>query len=171
MSDLDFYYVALDEEGEPTDVVLHQANHAAIIKDAPEGWKDKVWAAILPNVPDLKPNQRAERKGWSAKTDENDVRIFSWDWEIETWDQAQCLDMWVRGPRNMLLASTDWTVLTDNQLTTATKNKWKTYRQELRDLTTVYAEVEDPDDIVWPKAPNEPDYVDPPSDEDADEDE
>ena len=171
MSDLDFYYVALDEEGEPTDVVLHQDNHAAIIKDAPEGWKDKVWAAILPNVPDLKPNQRAERKGWSAKTDEIDVRIFSWDWEIETWDQAQCLDMWVRGPRNMLLASTDWTVLTDNQLTTATKNKWKTYRQELRDLTTVYAEVEDPDDIVWPKAPNEPDYVDPPSDEDADEDE
>ena len=171
MSDLDFYYVALDEEGEPTDVVLHQDNHAAIIKDAPEGWKDKVWAAILPNVPDLKPNQRAERKGWSAKPDDNDVRIFSWDWEIETWDQAQCLDMWVRGPRNMLLASTDWTVLTDNQLTTATKNKWKTYRQELRDLTTVYAEVEDPDDIVWPKAPNEPDYVDPPSDEDADEDE
>ena len=69
MSDLDFYYVALEEEGEPTDVVLHQATHAAIIKDAPEGWKDKVWAGILPNVPDLKPNQRAERKGWSAKTD------------------------------------------------------------------------------------------------------
>tara|TARA_X000000950_G_scaffold68618_1_gene84830 strand:- start:12849 stop:13364 length:516 start_codon:yes stop_codon:yes gene_type:complete len=166
MSDLDFYYVALDEDGEPTDVVLHQDNHAFLMKDAPEGWADKVWATILPNVPELKPNQRAERNGWSAKTDENDVRIFSWDWEIETWDKEQCLEMWVRGPRNYLLASTDWTVLTDNQLTTATKNKWKTYRQELRDLTTVYADVEDPDDIVWPKAPGEPDYVDPPSDED-----
>ena len=169
MSDLDFYYVCLDEDGEPTDIVLHQDNHANLVKDAPAGWEDKVWAAILPNVPDLKPNQRAEKKGWSAKQDENDVRIFSWDWEIQTFDQEMCVDMWVRVPRNQLLAASDWSVLTDNQLTTATKNKWKTYRQELRDLTTVYAEVEDPADIVWPKRPDEPDYVDPPSEEEEGE--
>ena len=40
----------------------------------------------------------------------------------------------LREKRNEKLAESDWTILSDNQLTTTKQNEWKTYRQALRDL-------------------------------------
>ena len=40
----------------------------------------------------------------------------------------------LRERRNQKLAESDWTILSDNQLTTTKQNEWKTYRQALRDL-------------------------------------
>ena len=40
----------------------------------------------------------------------------------------------LREKRNEKLAESDWTILSDSQLTTTKQNEWKTYRQALRDL-------------------------------------
>ena len=50
--------------------------------------------------------------------------------------------------RNFYLAESDWSQLADNGLTSAKKDEWKTYRQELRDLDT-----SDPENITWPTKP------------------
>ena len=51
--------------------------------------------------------------------------------------------------RNNYLAESDWTQVTDNGMSSAKKNKWKTYRQDLRDLDTST----DPNNITWPTKP------------------
>ena len=63
---------------------------------------------------------------------------------------AQQLDYaWsdLRHQRNILLAASDWTVLSDTPTSTAA---WKAYRQELRDLP---ANTTDPFNPVWPTPP------------------
>jgi hypothetical protein len=53
----------------------------------------------------------------------------------------------VRRKRNALLASTDWTVLPDSPLAPEKKAEYLTYRQALRDVTslTEFPDVEFPD--------------------------
>jgi len=55
----------------------------------------------------------------------------------------------VRYQRNVLLAGTDWTQLTDVALTNTQTADWATYRQALRDVTLQT----DPFAIVWPNQP------------------
>ena len=52
--------------------------------------------------------------------------------------------------RNQLLQGSDWTVLVDSPLTTSMKKKWKMYRQESRDLTSLYSKT---DTVIWPTKP------------------
>ena len=54
----------------------------------------------------------------------------------------------LRGSRDRLLASTDWTQVPDAPVDQAA---WATYRQALRDLP---ANTEDPRNVVWPTPPN-----------------
>jgi hypothetical protein len=56
----------------------------------------------------------------------------------------------VRDDRNSRLAASDWTVLTDAQLSAAQKTAWKVYRQALRDVP---AQAGFPLQIDWPIAP------------------
>ena len=58
----------------------------------------------------------------------------------------------LRAGRNALLAQTDWTQQGD--VPSATKTKWQTYRQELRDLP---ANTADPTwlNITWPTEPSQ----------------
>jgi len=37
--------------------------------------------------------------------------------------------------RNKLLEESDWTVISDSPLSDSKQTEWKTYRQELRDMT------------------------------------
>jgi hypothetical protein len=60
-----------------------------------------------------------------------------------TWDK-------IRRQRNRLLFDSDWTQLTDVNLTVDEKTAWQTYRIQLRDITTTFA---DPDSVVWPVPP------------------
>lgn len=53
----------------------------------------------------------------------------------------------LRSQRNILLTTSDWTVLADSPTPTAA---WKTYRQALRDLP---ANTTDPFNVVWPTPP------------------
>ena len=52
--------------------------------------------------------------------------------------------------RNALLQDSDWTVLVDSPLTTSKKKEWKKYRQELRDLTSMFSKT---DTVIWPTKP------------------
>ena len=52
----------------------------------------------------------------------------------------------LRAERNQKLAETDWMGNSDVTMSTA----WKTYRQELRDITKTYSSLKD---VVWPTPP------------------
>lgn len=52
----------------------------------------------------------------------------------------------IREERNRLLSETDWMANTDVTMS----NAWKTYRQELRDITT---QPTFPDEVIWPTKP------------------
>jgi hypothetical protein len=66
-----------------------------------------------------------------------------------TVEQEEIDRAWVslKGSRNMMLQSTDWTQVPDAPVDQAA---WAVYRQELRDLP---ANTEDPNEVVWPKPP------------------
>jgi hypothetical protein len=55
----------------------------------------------------------------------------------------------LRNRRNLLLAETDWTQSED--VPQETRDRWKPYRQALRDITNTYSSL---DDVVWPEKPN-----------------
>ena len=57
----------------------------------------------------------------------------------------------VRQARDRLIAETDWTQLTDNQLSDSVKAAWVTYRQALRDLPTAEGF---PHTMTWPTKPS-----------------
>ena len=71
-------------------------------------------------------------------------------WEAGSFDRALAS---LRQKRNSLLSSSDWTVLSDNQLTTTEKTNWKTYRQALRDITENLTTVEQVNAVVFPVKP------------------
>jgi hypothetical protein len=67
------------------------------------------------------------------------------------WGEAEQKHQWsmVRFARQALLEQSDWTHLSDSPLTKSKKDKWKTYRQSLRDIT----KQADPNNVDWPTAP------------------
>ena len=65
------------------------------------------------------------------------------------WETRKGLDE-LRPIRNELLAQSDWTQNRD--VTLSNDADWKTYRQELRDITKTYKSLED---VKWPTAPSE----------------
>lgn len=58
--------------------------------------------------------------------------------------------MRIRNYRDKLLAASDWTQLPDNGFTDAERDKWKIYRQSLRDLTTMAKKASD---VIFPEFP------------------
>lgn len=54
----------------------------------------------------------------------------------------------LRRVRNQLIAETDWTQFED--ISKETRDKWKPYRQALRDITNTYSSL---NNVVWPTAP------------------
>ena len=68
-------------------------------------------------------------------------------------DRAAAADLdftMVRGQRDGLLRDTDWTQIADATLGAHTAEEWATYRQELRDLPSVYSKVSE---VVFPDDP------------------
>tara|TARA_Y100000034_G_C6663753_1_gene291109 strand:- start:185 stop:520 length:336 start_codon:yes stop_codon:yes gene_type:complete len=65
---------------------------------------------------------------------------------------APPIDPWieVKLKRNNLLAGSDWTQLPDNNLTARQKSAWRSYRKQLRNVTSVFNK---PENIVWPDPP------------------
>ena len=66
-------------------------------------------------------------------------------------DEVQDLDLsQVRGQRNSLLTSSDWTQLGDASLGDHTAEEWSTYRTALKDVPQTYSRVSE---VVWPEDP------------------
>lgn len=68
------------------------------------------------------------------------------------WDHSDLLDD-VRVVRNKMLSQSDWTQMSDADLTEDQKSLWTSYRQELRDLDFVSTNITNVDDVVWPDSP------------------
>ena len=62
--------------------------------------------------------------------------------------------IWLRTRRNEMLAQSDWIVIKEREEGGSVSNfaDWKTYRQELRDITKTYKSLTD---VKWPTAPSE----------------
>lgn len=60
----------------------------------------------------------------------------------------------IRNERGMELEQSDWTVLPDAPLSTDMVAKWKTYRQELRDITKQSTFNEAVPSVTWPTKPS-----------------
>lgn len=62
--------------------------------------------------------------------------------------------MWtLRSLRNSLLKDCDWTQMPDAPLSNEDKQRWATYRQELRDLPNNYPNLTDINNVVFPEIP------------------
>lgn len=84
----------------------------------------------------------------NVETGETTVRPMTPE-ELAAWEKNGVEASWaaLRSRRDVLLASSDWTVLADTPTNTAA---WKAYRQALRDLP---ANTSDPLNPVWPTPP------------------
>jgi hypothetical protein len=59
----------------------------------------------------------------------------------------------LRSRRNSLIASSDWTVLSDSPLSAELKTAWLEYRQDLRDITEGVNTVAKVNAVVFPVKP------------------
>ena len=59
----------------------------------------------------------------------------------------------LRSKRNSILASSDWTVLSDSPLSETEKTAWLEYRQDLRDITEGLDTVAEVNAVVFPTKP------------------
>ena len=59
----------------------------------------------------------------------------------------------LRSRRNALIASSDWTVLSDSPLSETEKTAWLEYRQDLRDITVGVDTVAKVNAVVFPDKP------------------
>ena len=59
----------------------------------------------------------------------------------------------LRQKRNSILASSDWTVLSDSPLSAELKTAWLEYRQDLRDITEGVNTVAKVNAVVFPVKP------------------
>jgi len=73
-------------------------------------------------------------------------------------EQAELQAAWplqeLREKRNVLLASSDWTGLTDFALTNEKLAEWKLYRQKLRDLPDGLDTDDKVNAVTWPTKPD-----------------
>lgn len=86
-----------------------------------------------------------------ARTDEGVIvtpNTEAWEaWKAEQPDPSILVAEEVRQQRNTLLSETDWTQLNDAPLTDEEKEKYRTYRQALRDIPQ---QESFPENITWP---------------------
>ena len=95
-------------------------------------------------------------KWWNSEKEEWAMYLpYRYFKEMHGWSEEQFLeaykpDMWgeIREKRDDLLLETDWTQNPD--VPDATKAKWQTYRQALRDVPLQ----SDPYNITWPTKPS-----------------
>lgn len=153
------FYIQLDDSNEPTGYPVMAQNLTELLGSPVTDASALTlrYVPIAENAPTLTYNQTCSYNGWSKKEDGS----FSMDYVITELSQEEVLSAVIRGRRNFELSASDWTQIPDSPLSAQQKSAWATYRQALRDMTTVYADVTDPSTIVWPLAPNEPAFQPP----------
>lgn len=82
---------------------------------------------------------------------QNEIEYKKW-LELSKEQEYTSLAKEIRAKRDKLLAETDWTQVTDTALTKEKQEKYKEYRQKLRDITK---HEEFPYNVDFPSIPNE----------------
>lgn len=144
-------YIQIGQQGEPVANPVLEENLRYVfpgIPITPETMEPHGYKPILENKPSILPNQILRRMGFT-KQDNN----FVWTWQVDTLDQDYFLNTRIRFIRDAALRDTDWTQTLDAPLTAEQKQQWAQYRQQLRDLTTKYPDVDEATQIDWPQRP------------------
>ena len=81
-----------------------------------------------------------------GKTKPTQAQLDALDTQGNAYDEADAIEI-LRRVRNNKLAETDWMANSDVILS----DEWKTYRQQLRDITKSYSSL---DKVVWPTKPS-----------------
>jgi hypothetical protein len=68
--------------------------------------------------------------------------------------QDELIDKFIRARRSYFLAHSDWTQAVDSPLSAEKKAEWAAYRQALRDLPSIYPDVQQESDVEWPVPPS-----------------
>jgi hypothetical protein len=74
--------------------------------------------------------------------------------KVRELSQEEKVNLWIRRHRDHELYLSDWTQMPDAPLTPEKKAEWAAYRQELRDMTSLYPDLQDPSQIVPPTKPS-----------------
>lgn len=154
------FWVEVDKNGDPTDFVMLDLNYQRVNANSSF---NRNMVEVIHNPPKINENQDIEYDGFSKKED----GTISKDWNVTTFSSDECIKLWIRGPRNMMLMDSDWTQGTDSPLSAEDKAAWATYRQELRDLTSSFDDsnpLTSKSQITWPTVPGTS-YTEPPADE------
>ena len=147
------YYLHISGDGDVTSHPIAHDNLVMIYGDQEDHfYLANKYMLIGYEEPVVEDNQRFEVAGYSVKEDGS----YSWDFNIITLDQDHLSNLHIRLHRDVLLKDCDWSVLPDNALSAEEIEEWKTYRQALRDLPSVYPTVQKPEDVTWPIPPNAP---------------
>lgn len=85
--------------------------------------------------------------------------VWTLKWEIKDKPQEEIDEIKareqedIRFERTSILMNCDWTIVADAPLSTDMVAKWKTYRQELRDITKQASFNNDQPSVTWPNQP------------------
>ena len=79
----------------------------------------------------------------------NEYKIVDGEATVRTDNVLEIL----RNKRNELLTQSDWTQVNDCPLSDSKKQEWATYRQELRDLPSLYQSANHIADVIFPNIP------------------
>ena len=79
----------------------------------------------------------------------NEYKIVDGEATVRTDNVLEIL----RNKRNELLKESDWTQVNDCPLSDSKKQEWATYRQELRDLPSLYQSANNIADVIFPNIP------------------
>lgn len=147
-------YIEIGSGGQAVGLPVLKQNLGYIFPNeeiTPENMLRHGYHIILDNPPTINDSQRLEKLGFSKKED----GTVSFDYEVVDLTREEALNRLIRQRRYQLLTWSDWTQIPDAPLTDKEKAEWAAYRQELRDMTTVFADAVNNEDIVWPKNPND----------------
>lgn len=146
------YYVKLDLNGDPIDGLILKENLAQIIGDlTDQNLLDGGFARVLNVTMPQHLSSQYVTEGPILKNP--DTGVIEKTWVIHDYTQAELVDMWIRGMRDRLLITSDWTQTVDAPLTAAKKSEWAAYRTQLRDMTLNPGVLTTFESIVWPTQP------------------
>lgn len=144
-------YIEVGQRGEPIGNPVLEENLRYVfpgIEITPETMSPHGYRPILDNKPNIQPNQALRRLDFVKQGDN-----FVWTWQVITFDNDYFVNTMIRFRRDTELRDTDWTQTLDAPLTAEKKQQWAAYRQQLRDLTKNYPEVNETTQIEWPQRP------------------
>lgn len=147
------YYIELGSGGKAVGFPVLAQNLGYVFTGeeiTPENMLRHGYHLIVDAPPAINDSQRLDKTGFSQKEDGS----VSFDYVVVDLTRQEALDRLIRYRRAQLLAWSDWTQATDSPLSADKKAAWAAYRQELRNMTTVFADAINDTDIVWPTNPD-----------------